>query len=242
MNVSCWLNGRASSSRWRCCGMPCTLSSQWITRKRRMALRELLQFGAENHRAFVAVRVDQRQHPASVHERGFQDRQHRRDAAAAREQQQVAVERARREHAGRRQHVERIARLHAVAQPVRRAAVAHALDGDLRRGVDAGRARQRITARDGRVRARHVQRQELAGPVREGVAARPARRTRTSTRRRFRQSRRPRSADGSANRSWPAPHVTRPHGPPARRASCRRRRDRRADRRRRSSAPRGYAR
>jgi hypothetical protein len=114
---------------------------------RRVGAGERRELAPEDHRALVAVGVDQRDAALALREHRPQDREDRRDAAAAGEQQEVAVERARREDTGRGQHLEQQPGFGVVAQPVGAAAAIDPLDRHPWRVVHRRRARHRIAAR-----------------------------------------------------------------------------------------------
>ncbi len=139
---------------------------------RRVMQRQLTQQIAEDHRVFIAIGIDQANPPAARRQRCAQDRQHRRDAAAAGEQQQVSVQRLRHEHAGRRQHLHAVAGAEPVAQPVGAAAVGDALDRHAQRLVVQRAAGQRIAARQPVVTVRYAQGEELAGAITEALRQR----------------------------------------------------------------------
>src|SRR5699024_297570 len=112
------------------------------------------------------VRVQQRDLARAVCQGGFHDRHHRGDPTAAREQQQVVIQRLWREDTRGRQNLHFAARGEVVTDPVRRVTVLGPFDGDLWAAVGVGRTRQRVATCD---RAAPVtgypDREELSRPV-----------------------------------------------------------------------------
>ena len=138
----------------------------------RVSPGQLVERVAEDDRAFVAVGVEQRHAPRASCQYRAQDGQHGCDAAATGQQHEVAVKRAWREHACRRQHLQRVARAHLVAQPVGAEASSDALDCHAQAFVQARRAGHGVASGQLRyVAALHgqTQRDELASVVGEGL-------------------------------------------------------------------------
>ena len=135
---------------------------------RRVRFSECLELVLEDDGFFVAVGIQQRDAAASLGQHRAQDGKHRRDAAAAGQQQKVAIERARMEHAGRHHHLDGVASADVVANPVGAAPAGDALDRDARRVVHTGRARHGVAARHMAPVDAKAQRQELARLVGKG--------------------------------------------------------------------------
>ncbi|MCY1529436.1 hypothetical protein D9M68_645800 [compost metagenome] len=121
------------------------------------------QFLGEDHRVGITVGVEQTDSPAPLGQHRLQDRHQGRDATAGTDQQQIAIQTGRGKAAQRRQYVQAIARLQIVEQPVRGAAAGNPLDGDAQRLVGRQRARQRVTAQQWRLAARHLEGKKLTG-------------------------------------------------------------------------------
>lgn len=84
----------------------------------RVGSGQCIQFLAKDDRTIVAVGVNERDASLSRGQRRAQNGKYRRDAAATRQQQEVAVQRARREDARRGQDLHRVAGLQMIADPV----------------------------------------------------------------------------------------------------------------------------
>jgi len=96
-------------------------------------------------------------------------RHHRRDAAAAAEQQHWQVALRQHESAGRRHGVDRVAFGQRVVEPVGAFAAGDAFHRHLELAIRFGRARQRVAAVERTLAVRHAEGQELAGLVSEFV-------------------------------------------------------------------------
>ena len=170
MNASKARNGRASGREpARRSAGPAATSSQCTTSQPPPAAAASSR-SAEPKITEPLVPVGVHEHHAAAPggQHRLQDRHHRRDPAARREQQEVAVQRARAEHPGRRQHVEHGPGADVVGDPVRGVSAGGPLDRD--RGPLAGqrRTRQRVAPRHRAASGRgHPQRQELARLVGE---------------------------------------------------------------------------
>ena len=113
----------------------------------RMRGGEFVDGGAEDDRGIVAVGVEQPDGPCAAVEGLLDDREHRRDSAAAAERDDravVVVPFA--EDTGGRHHLEFVAGCHMVVQPVRHHTAGHALHGDGKPVVDGRGARHRVAA------------------------------------------------------------------------------------------------
>ncbi len=131
--------------------------------------REAVDLVAVDHRVGAAVRVHEHDLALGGGERALDDRDHRRDSAAAGEGHDRDVSRVQHEQAGGPHHVERVARRERVVHPVRH----HALGDPLHRRREAvagvGRTRHRVATHHGLSGDGRPERAELPGDVRERV-------------------------------------------------------------------------
>ena len=138
----------------------------------RVAPQPRLELGAEDDRVAVPVGVEEAHAAPGRGQRRLQQRDHRRDAAAAAEQHHVRVALGEAEAARGGHHLEDVALAHGLVQPARDPAAGDALHGHLPIGIDGRRARQRVAAHQAPAGDRNAEAEELAGAIGE---ARPQR-------------------------------------------------------------------
>ncbi len=130
-----------------------------------MALGESVQLGREDDRVAVAVGVEQPDPARRRRQRGLDQREHRRDAAARGERHDVVITGREDEDARRAGGLDLCARHQHVDHPVGHDPAGHTLHGDLQLGVDLGRRRHRVAPKVRHAVDHDAEGQELAGLV-----------------------------------------------------------------------------
>ena len=128
---------------------------------------QIVELALEDDLVDVRIGVEQARRERGFVQRLLDQRDDRRDAAAAGEQDGLPLPAAQDEAAAGRRHFDGFARFGDVVEPVRPDAAADPLDRDFHLGIAGRRARQRVAALDMAVFAGDPEGQELAGLVGE---------------------------------------------------------------------------
>ena len=128
---------------------------------------ERVELAPEDDLVVVRIGVEKARRQRGFVEHLLDQRNDRRDAAAAGEQHGRPVPAAQDEAPAGRRDLNDVARLRDVVEPVGSDPAPDPLDGNLQLGVAGRRARQRVAALNAAVARRNPERQELAGLVAE---------------------------------------------------------------------------
>ena len=128
---------------------------------------ELVELAPEDDPVAIRIGVEKARRQHGLMQGLLDQRDHRRDAAAAGEQHGRPVPAAQNEATAGRRDIDDVARFRDVVEPVGADSVADPLDRNLELGVAGWRARQRVAALDPAVLPGNAKRQELPGPVGE---------------------------------------------------------------------------